>query len=300
MRFRSVTGFVLLSFVLVRLSSDASAQDSNDYAGFTSLFKEYREFQNQGGRGEPSDYTPDKVDKRYRELKTFQKRLAAIDSGNWSVSDQIDYHLARAEMNGLEFRHRVLKPWSLDPGHYNDILPRVGRRQQLPLDEEALNRLRARPQSLPEFFEKAKVNLQPLSKVAADLGTLAVLSLGDSRKFYEALAAQAADLQPELVADVEKALAEIDGYVDWVNANKHKLTARAGVGKENYNWLLKNVYLFPYTWNEIRMIVELEDNRVITFQKLEENRNRNVPPLKPAANREEYKQRVIESIEHIV
>jgi hypothetical protein len=60
------------------------------------------------------------------------------------------------------------------------------------------------------------------------------------------------------------------------------------------------VYLFPYTWEDIRTIVEREDNRVITFQKLEENRNRDIPPLKPAASQEEYKQRVKEAIEHVM
>ncbi len=296
MKFLTVPRFVLLSFVLAGASTSVFAQDSGEYESFSSLFAEYREFQNK----DIEDYSPAAMDQRYEELKVFQNRLAAIDSSNWSVSNQIDYHLARAEMNGLEFRHRVLKPWSLDPGFYNDILPRVGRRQELPLDEEALNRLRTRLQTLPEFFEQAKVNLQPLSKVAADLGTLAVLSLGDSRKSYKALAAQAAERQPELVVDVEKALAELDGYIDWINANKHKMTARAGVGKGNYNWLLKNVYLFPYTWDDVRMIVELEDNRVITFQKLEENRNRNLAPLKPVQSQQEYRDSIVEAVNHIM
>ena len=300
MKSLSVTGFVLLSFVLVGFSSDVSAQDSSGYTALLNLFKEFREFQRPEVTDGVPDYSAATMEAQYRELKTFQNRLAAIDSSSWSVSEQIDYHLVRAEMNGLEFRHRVLKPWSLDPGFYNDTLPRVERRQELPLDEEALNRLRARLQTLPEFFEQAKVNLQPLSKVAADLGTVAVLSLGDSRNSYVDLAAQAADLQPELVSDAERALAEIDGYIDWINANKHKMTARAGVGKENYNWLMKNVYLFPYAWEDIRTIVELEDNRVITFLKLEQNRNRDVPPLVPVQSQEEYRASIVEAVDHIM
>ena len=297
MKTRSMAGLALLSALLVvGVCTDAVAQEEVDYARFTELFEEYREFQNQ----RPDDYTPALMDARFDELKVFQGRLKDIDSSEWSVSNQIDYHLARAEMNGLEFRHRVTRPWAIDPGHYNDTLPRVGRRQSLPLDEEALARLRSRLQQLPEHFAKARKNLQPLSDVAADLGTVAILSLGDSKQSYIALAQQAEKLQPELVSDVEAALAEIDGYIAWIEENKPKMTAKVGVGKENYNWLMKNVYLFPYTWNEIRMIVELEDNRVIAFQKLEENRNRDVPALVPAASKEEYKEKVIEAIEHTV
>jgi len=299
MKLLAITGCTLL--ILAVAGFGAFAQSDAEYTGFESLFEEYREFQGQTrGGGAASDYTPDKMEQEYRELKSFQKRLADIESSGWTISNQINYHLARAEMNGLEFRHKVTKPWALDPGFYNDILPRVGRRQRLPLSDEGLKRLRTRLQELPVFFEQAKKNLQPLSNVAAGLGTVAVLSLGDSRESYVSLAAQAAELQPELVPDAEKALGEIDGYIDWINANKSKMTAKAGVGKENYNWLMKNVYLFPYTWDDIRTIVELEDNRVITFLKLEQNRNRDVPPLIPAATQEEYKQKVIEAIEHTV
>ncbi len=291
---------VLLLAATVQSAQSAESTNSGDYAELVSLLEEFREFARPQVTDGVPDYSAAAMEKQYRELETFQSRLAAIDSSSWSVSDQIDYHLVRAEMNGLEFQHRVLKPWSLDPGFYNDTLPGVGRRQELPLDEEDLNRLRARLQTLPEFFEKANANLSPLSNVSADLGTVAVLSLGDSRKSYEALAAQAAERQPELVADVEKALAEIDGYIDWIEANKNKMTARAGVGKENYDWLMKNVYLFPYTWEDIRTIVELEDNRVITFLKLEQNRNRNVPPLVPVQSQEEYRASIVEAVDHVM
>ena len=67
------------------------------------------------------------------------------------------------------------------------------------------------------------------------------------------------------------------------------MTARAGVGKDNYTWLMKNVYLFPYSWEEIRLIVELEDNRVRTFQRLEANRNRDVPAIARVQSQAEYR-----------
>jgi hypothetical protein len=279
---------------------ESEVAGSNDYADLISLFNEFREFQQPKATDGVPDYSAVAMEKQYRELKTFQNRLAAIDSSSWSVSEQIDYHLVRAEMNGLEFRHRVLKPWSLDPGFYNDVISRVRRVRDLPLNESAVADLRTKLRSVPAIVEQAKMNLNNFSDIADDLGTLAVLSLGDTRASYESLSSRLADHHPELVSDVEVALAAVDDYANWIEANKDKMTARAGVGKENYNWLLKNVYLFPYTWEDIRTIVELEDNRVITFQKLEENRNRNLPPLEPAASQEEYKQRVKEAIEHVM
>jgi hypothetical protein len=52
---------------------------------------------------------------------------------------------------------------------------------------------------------------------------------------------------------------------------------------------MQNVYLFPYTWDEIRLIVELEDNRVWTFARLEENRNKNEPGPIVDDSQEDYK-----------
>lgn len=279
---------------------ESGVAGSNDYADLVNLFKEFREFDKPKVTNGVPDYTAAVMEKQYRELKTFQSRLAAINSSGWSVSEQIDYHLVRAEMNGLEFQHRVLKPWSLDPGFYNDVISRRLRVRDFPLDENALADLRTNLVLVPAIIAQAKLNLNNFSDVAGDLGTCAVLALKDTRASYESLSSRLAEHHPELVSDIEAALAAVDGYVTWIEANKHKMTARTGVGKENYNWLLKNVYLLPYTWEDIRTIVELEDNRVIAFQKLEENRNRAVPPLKPAASQEEYKQRVKEAIEHVM
>jgi hypothetical protein len=293
-----LVGLILLCYAGEKRRSDLAG--GGDHADLVSLFKEFREFSEPKVTNGAPDYSAATMEKQYRELKTYQNRLAAIDPSSWPVSDQIDYHLVRAEMNGFEFQHRVLKPWALDPGFYNDVISRVFRVRDLPLDKKAVANLRTNLRSVPAIVAQAKMNLNNLSDVAGDLGTCAVLSLGDTKASCESLSSRLADHHPDLVADVEVALAAIDDYVNWIEANKDKMTARAGVGKENYTWLLKNVYLFPYTWEDIRTIVELEDNRVITFQKLEENRNRDIPPLKPAASQEEYKQRVKEAIEHVM
>ena len=36
----------------------------------------------------------------------------------WPIPQQVDYHIVRAEMNGLDFDHRVLKPWANNPAFY--------------------------------------------------------------------------------------------------------------------------------------------------------------------------------------
>ncbi len=83
---------------------------SSDYADLLSLFNEFREFDKPEVTNGVPDYTAAAMEKKYSELKTFQTRLASIDPSNWSVSEQIDYHLVRAEMNGLA----TLGKWTPD------------------------------------------------------------------------------------------------------------------------------------------------------------------------------------------
>ena len=324
--FLVVLAAVLIGFVLYRMLSNDPGVDpgenetiqevvSTDYADLVSLFEEFRSFQ-QGDSGNIQSYSksgwilsgldaaPDfsapAMAEQYGQLRTYQRRLESIDPTDWAIAQQVDYHLARAEMNGYEFQHRVLSPWSRDPGFYNDVIITLAEVREPPLrDNEAAN-LQAKLRSVPDLVEQAKANLNDFSAIAADLATLAVLSIGDTRSSYESLAQALSAHHPQLVADVESALDAINDYEDWILANEHRMTGSPGVGKENYDWLLRNVYLFPYTWDDIRTIVELEDNRVITFQRLEENRNRNVPPLVPVQSQAEYREGIEEAVAHIM
>ena len=321
-----VLAVILAGFFLYRLLSNDPGSDqseagatqavtSTDYADLVTLFGEFRSFQ-QGGSGNIQSYsqsgwflsdldtTPDfsaaAMAEKYGELRTFQERLEAIDPTGWPIPQQVDYQLVRAEMNGYEFQHRVLSPWSRDPGFYNDVIATFAWGAEPPLQGNEVAALQSRLGSVSDVVQQAKENLEDFSLIAADLATLAILSIGDTRSAYESLAQGLRVHHPELVADVESALTVIDGYEDWIRSNEHRMTGTTGVGKENYNWLLRNVYLFPYTWEEIRTIVELEDNRVITFQRLEEHRNRDVPPLVPVGSQLEYREGIEEAVDHVM
>ena len=90
-------------------ASAASAQGS--YEDLTSLFTEWRAFERPPLREGAPDYTAATLTRKQQQLKTFQSRLQAIKPDAWPIPQQVDYHLLRAEMNGLDFDLRVLKPW---------------------------------------------------------------------------------------------------------------------------------------------------------------------------------------------
>ena len=168
--------------------------------------------------------------------------------------------------------------------------------ETIPIPREDIGGVRTQLKALPEILQHARNNL---TEGAADFVTLALHFLGEEEEMYRRLATVLSEHHPELATDAERAEAAVTDYGRWLEENRHRMTAPAGVGKDNYNWLLKNVYLFPYTWAEVRTIVELEDNRVITFRRLEENRNRRLPRLQPVQSQAEYKQSVQEALDHI-
>jgi hypothetical protein len=87
-------------------------------ADLASLFAEWRGFQKPKIVDGVPDYTPAAMARQHKELQEYQARLASLDPRPWPVPQQVDYQIVRAEMNGLDFDHRVLKPWARNPDFY--------------------------------------------------------------------------------------------------------------------------------------------------------------------------------------
>jgi len=88
-------------------STEIAPAGAGDYEGLVTLFNEFREFQRPKEIDGVPDYTASAMSEQYSRVREYQQRLAAIDIGAWPVAQQVDYHVVRAEMNGLEFEHRV-------------------------------------------------------------------------------------------------------------------------------------------------------------------------------------------------
>src|SRR5262245_41070415 len=91
---------------------------SGHYAALVALFKDSRDFQKPPRVGLAHDYRAATMAAQSTGLAPYEARLKAIDPRNWPIPQQVDYHIVRAEMNGLDFDHRVLKPWASNPGFY--------------------------------------------------------------------------------------------------------------------------------------------------------------------------------------
>jgi hypothetical protein len=102
----------------------AAAQQPADppgYANLVKLFEQWRDFEHPRMQSNVPDYGSTAMAAKAAALAAWQKKLAAIDTQGWPIEQLNDYKLVRAEMNGLDFNLRVLRPWARDPAFYVSV-----------------------------------------------------------------------------------------------------------------------------------------------------------------------------------
>ena len=91
------------------------------YQDLVATFKQWRQFEQPPMLDGAPDYTAERMQKVRSGIADFRQRLAAFAIDDWPVEQQIDWHLLRAEINGLDFHVRVLQPWTRDPAFYQSV-----------------------------------------------------------------------------------------------------------------------------------------------------------------------------------
>lgn len=282
----------------------ARAPQPGGYEALLQLFKDFREFQKPrvSGNGVP-DYGPAAMKAQKARLPEFEKRLAAIDTKTWPVARRVDYELVRAELKGLEFDHRVLRPWSRDPSFYaviqtaeSDVPAREGAeiygclntwKYNFPLDSKSRAEVRTKLAAIPAILAQASANL---TEDTRDLWRVGARKKAGEVIALDRLAGRLAT-DPDLVAITRQARAAAEDFRQWLESRISSLKGPSGIGKAEFDWYQKNVHLVPYTWEEQYLLARRELDRSLAFLKLEEHRNRKLPALKPPATAEEVRQR---------
>jgi hypothetical protein len=291
-------------------TSKAEFAQSSNYEDLVSLFKEWREFQKPKITEGVPDYTAAALKEQRNGLEKLKSRLAAMDCSAWPISQQVDFHLVRAEMNGLEFDHRVIRPWSRDPCFYavvakgkadlfNEGPDEYGllRIIKMPLDKKDVADFQTKLRAIPKILEQAKGNLVEEAK---DLWFMGIRLKKKESGILADLLKPLVQHHPDLVADAEQAKTSVDEFTGWLEKKQKTMTASSGIGIENYNWYMKNVHLVPYTWEEQVVIVQRDLERALACLTLEENRNRKLPELGPVGSDEEHRRRFFKAADYIM
>lgn len=294
---------VLFALALTLPAPQESARGG--YEDLVALFKEWREFQKPRILDGVPDYTASAMAAQRARLPEFQRRLQAIDSKRWPISRQIDWRLVQAEMNGLEFDHRVLRPWSRHPGFYVVIIPEQSDtpakegpafagsldvwRYSFPLPAGDVATFRTTLRAIPRILDQARTNL---TEDARDLWVVGIRRHQEQAALLADLARRLAPYHPNLAKDAEAARKAEDGFRAWLESKLPEKRGPSGVGIGNYDWYLKNVHLVPYTWRDEVALHERELGRSRAHLALELYRHRSLPALEPIATAEEWQQRL--------
>src|SRR6266566_3589187 len=91
------------------------------YASLVKLFEQWRDFEHPTLRGNVPDYGAAAMAAKAAALPQWRGQLDAIDTKGWPREQLGDYKLVKAEMNGLDFNLRVLRPWARDPAFYVSV-----------------------------------------------------------------------------------------------------------------------------------------------------------------------------------
>lgn len=292
--------------IMALIFQSTSAQDqynaSQSASELIQLFDDWRSFEQPPLQNGIPDYSQTSFDKRWPQFQALKTRLENLPKEQWPTSQQIDWHILWAEMNGYIFNYKVLKPWERDPAFYksiwndqSDVPAHEGPTHHavtevwhysFPLDQASSKKMVASIQIIPGLYAQAKKNL---TGNARDLWIAGIRDHQGQYKDLEALLlAPGVGQNTALVSVIHEAMKSTEDFVNWLTKEGRTKTGSSGIGKENYTWYQQNVHLVPLTWDDEVMILKRELARAWSSLKLEEHRNRKLPPMKDADSEEAY------------
>jgi hypothetical protein len=310
---RRAAALLLVAGVFSATPATVFAQGgSRTYPTLLSLFTEWRAFEEAPRVNGVPDYSPATNTKRLARLRVLQQRLQAIDTTGWSIAEQVDHHLVRAEMNGMLYHLTVLKPFARDPAYYASIRaeesdtpaeegptihgvirlwqyglwPRTVLDTVRPLTSQEAAALTSALRTIPPLLTQARINLA--GGTARDLWIGGVRAFEDQAATLETLRERVARQNTALQAAVTAAHTATVRFADWVRVEATKRKGPSGIGKAQYTWFLRNVLLMPMSWEDEVTITRRELMRAHASLRLEETRNRALPPMPVAETPEAF------------
>jgi len=306
---------LVLALALCRCSAptEPAKPAAHSHAELVTLFREWREFQLPKMIEGVPDYSAEAMKEQQTDLTQWQQRLNNFDTVGWPIRHQVDWYIVYAEMNGLDFDHRVIQPWVRDPAFYvwfypdpSDVPEREGPnihgRIELPAygwplaSSEAAD-IAQRLRKAPAVFEQARKNL---TGNARDLWVTGIRSIRTQSRDLQVFADRVVPTFPDLAAAAREAKQASDEFAAWLEQRAVSKTGPSGVGKENYTWYVKKVHLVPHTYESEEILLKRELQRAHQSLRFAEHRNRKLPPLKKAETAEQFHKQVHDGISEYI
>ena len=305
---------LLLIIVLLGLERISAQSFPPSHRIVEELNAQWRAFEYPPLFNDAPDYRPATFEKRMPEFKKQQARLLAQDTSGWPIEQQVDWNIIRAEMNGFDFNYRILRPWERDPAFYKFVWtersdvpahegPTMHRTLEtwtfhFPLDRRERIRMLEGLKMIPSINAQAMTNLTGNAKELWVAGTNDIrIQRNDLRDLLDKPGVKG---DADLVKAINDAITTTNNFAGWLDKQAPSKTGPSGVGKENYTWYQQNVNLIPLTWDDEVLLLKRELARAWSSLKLEEQHNRDLPPLQAVTSPEAYKARAEASVHNLM
>ena len=183
-------------------------------------------------------------------VRDLLNKVEAMQTKSWSKDDRIDWLLFRSQLDGVAFFNRVMDSEATDPQTYvNECSNAIFSLLKKEYDAPRVRGIAAtaRLKQMPFLIEQGKGNLTKPVQLYAQLAIDSARSI-DSL-FNDSLMTLTKDMSPaekaELMKARDAALVSIHGFADWLEKRLPGMVPFKPMGEENYNYLLKNIYLLP-------------------------------------------------------
>jgi uncharacterized protein (DUF885 family) len=198
-----------------------------------------------------------------RHVAGLLARVKTMASDEWSKDDRVDWLLFRSQLEGADFFGRSSMPEESNPQIY--VTEAANGVFSLLKKEYAPRRTRglaaaARLEQVPVMLAAARANLtRPVrlfAKLAIDavrggddLYTTSLMTLADSLSDTE---------RARLLTARDNALRALHEFADWLERREASMVEWRPMGEAQYQHLLRDVLLLPYTPSQIAMLGDVE------------------------------------------
>ncbi len=210
--------------------------------------------------GQMPDYSKNSLIKRTKRFKQLKEQLLGIDTLVLSIDELVDYYLLVALLNDELFDLETRNIYEQNPLVYvqaciNGVYTIMIRHATSP--QERMRPVSARVRQVPGFLEVARQNLKRPCDILCEIG---INQLIEGEKFIEGIYESYKDSLPEaerLEFQQAKvaAVAAMMRFGYWLEKNQDK-GARYYLGKENYDYRLRNVHFIDIDADSILRIGE--------------------------------------------
>ena len=257
------------------------------YAPFTG--DDVNRIEHPGGM---RDWSGAAIDKRRADLAEFEARWKKIDPANWPIPQQVDHRLIGSALARVHWELEINPRWQRDPNFYlEQTLTPLAEALTVPApyDEARSREILTRIENIPAILESAERNLTnppaPFTSVAIQALQNVRSSLG---KMSAALRPATTLSETELQSATDRAANAVEKFREHLKQQLPSLAAQTALGREAYLFFLRNVALLAYSPEELLSMGRQEWARAVAFEVYEKNRNKDVPPLTVADDRERW------------